>query len=244
MKKQPANFEWFCPKEDEIRSALSSDHLWNEAGSRLFNCVRVLLAHTNVEDFRTTFVGEAEAQNISTDDLIVEKKTRVADMLIGMAIEAWLKGLIVLTNNREGLGDLIQKMNELTDERSQKMGLAEEATVHQISDAMQTPEIDALFEKISKESKALILKRFESLKAHHRHNLVEMAEAVGFNPPLSDGAVWTLRYYSQMIELGRYPSVKKIRHLVGVNDAAALESGRKELFRRIHEMHDSLSASV
>lgn len=233
-----SDFTGFQLDPDANTRAKSAFDMWYAWGSSLYNCARILDAQTDITPFKTSYVGAVDAANVSDESFLQGEKTRVRDMLIGMAIEDWLKGLILAAGPKVSRA-FRQQVSELTDKRLIELGKTEEVTFEDIVDAMDSPQIQAVLNEIGAEDRAKAIERVALLR-DHKHDLVKIAAAVDFNPPLTDSHKKTLRYYSQMIELGRYPALNKPRDLVQVNRNEALDEAREELFLRIRTHCDSL----
>lgn len=233
------DFAGFTPDEEANRRALAAEDWWYKAGSALYSCSRILNDQSDLTPFKKFYVGDVESANISDDSVLQSYKDRVEDMLIGMAIEAWLKGLIIAAGP-EVSRDLQNQVQEKIDARLVEMGKSEDYSWADIDEAMQSPEISCLLEQMDEKSRLTEIERAALIANHQSHDLKRMADAVGFEPPLEDNHTKALRYYAQMIHLGRYPALNKPRDLVQVNNAEALEMARNELFKLIFSKCNSL----
>src|SRR5690242_10116718 len=92
---------------DDLENLAWDWHQWQVIASSLYNAaIRARLGpRDDDKNSRTLFFGRGEAAMVG-DEWIISSFDRVAGMLFGMAVEAWLKGLCLLANRSTPLRPL------------------------------------------------------------------------------------------------------------------------------------------
>lgn len=216
-----------------IETVLANEYLWYRRGNWLYVSA-LAIQGSDIDNQRITFVGTTSGRDLSDSELLVSERDSVAEMLIGMAIEAWLKGLIVNAHPRESRKKIREAESHRNDDE-----LPYEASFHEIMVAYDSwfkdPKVAALFGEAGALQTSENASRKKSLPTGGQaHDLRQLARIAGVLETLSEDERLVLDYYSSMIPRGRYPAIHKEHDIVAIDDLDRFDECRRKVMETIN----------
>lgn len=177
--------------EDEINVLLSLDDEWLKIGSRLFLISDGLMEQTDIQRFLDIYVGEKVSFEDDDEFTVGAQIERHASMLFAMAMEAWMKGLL-LSQEQESIWGSVK------DEYESRIQAAEDSK----SDADLESVIKEFWNTVFQEQRSII-------DRHRKHDLLQLARDCGLAQYLTSDDLDFLKHLGSAIERGRYPAAFK-----------------------------------
>lgn len=175
---------------------LSNRHAWHRLGSKLFHAAEFIRqVARDTPKIPPLVVGDVAAALIENPDEYWGDFERIPIMLHAMAVEAWLKGILVETIYKK-----IQPARQKLFERLSPT-FVEDFWAETVSEADKE-----LVDQIEKQDHGFKRDVEEALKFLIDHNLTKIAERCGLIDRLDDSERDALCLLSKMNQLGRYPA--------------------------------------
>ncbi len=177
----------------DLRRALATHFTWFHLGSKLFHAAQMTTPKDPLPSVPDVVVGGVYAADVTDPAHYWSDFERIPLMLYAMAVECWLKGIIVKKMSapvQEELKVLLGKLSPT---------FVEDYFRGQISSADE-----AIVEERAEKDKQLTADALSKLKTLSDHKLMSMAKEVGLNLDAEEKEL--LEVLSHAIMLGRYPA--------------------------------------
>lgn len=185
-RRMPGEEPRFSDKDVDF--LLSQDDEWLRIGSRLYHISDGLMDKTKLQRFQEIYVGYKVAEEEDDEFTVGAHIERQATMLFAMAMEAWMKGLLLSQEQDSSWGSVKERYWSRI-QATQNMELGSE------SPSVFGEFWDAVFEEQRK-----------VIDRHKNHDLLRLANDCGLTQYLNPDDQDFLKQLGSAIERGRYPA--------------------------------------
>ncbi len=230
MRKLPRHAHPFT-KED-LESIKASEQAWFEVGDCLYKAAMHLLPWTEVleEGGSSLHVGRPVMRMVN-DELVLAQRPAVPEMLFAMAVEAWLKGLIVMRYRREP-GRATRVLEQLVEPDSELIEIIRATHDARFQRAAKRDTV-----KRSAENRTRVAALDQ--QKNRRHDLRDIAKSAGITPRSLKTRQY-LDYLSRAVMFGRYPAPDNPGHVVVWEGVACDLTRWDEVRDLIHSKYEGL----
>lgn len=224
--------------ERDLYQWLGTPYPWFEKGSDLYEAACLLRDCMDVPERDVLYVGEPVATRCtSSEDVTQYGRTRrqiVPAMLFAMAVECWLKGLVVAAIPRQS-STLWRQLSERI-----QIPHAEDLPDDEYLDALlctlDDPAFQSLLRSVGEHSHLENTRAWKSVGPLN-HNLTRLADAAGVQLDEEDREY--LKFLTGSISVGRYPAAKSIHLCVQWESGEPVDCHRwSSLARAIHAAYE------
>lgn len=222
-----------------LQTTVGSCDLWFHVGSALYHS-SILIEECERNQFQNIVVGLPIGRDISVHRSMYPRNFAIADMLFGMALEAWFKGLRLMEEPKKSRKKQ-RDINRMLDTRAQILkDSGEGCGFETYLKILEEDEFGQEFADLQKMQKREDEQSPPKIGIKN-HNLREMAETWRLLDSTNPDIRSVLEFYSQQIVLGRYPShipkQGKYKHHF-YEDRGKLAELRTKVCQLIFEKHE------
>lgn len=200
--KEPSKREWELT-ETGVAKVLADEQMWFRKGTILYKAFELLATKQAGFALDGLYIGKQISKEVRSSPAEDQHSFEAVPLMIyGMALECWLKGLIVMKTPRTS-DDIKSKINDEIDRMLESV--PEDEFMTRLTSALDHPAVvtlsDRLKHKIDDEDRT----RKGKVKAEAGHDLERMAIVAGLVGLTPSDYRW-LKFFTEMVMLGRYPA--------------------------------------
>lgn len=194
--------------DEDKESILGSPANWFDKGSDLYETAVLVRDQLTSTHYGTTcIVGRPVWTRCgsSNEEHRLLHRESIAIMLFAMAVECWLKGLLIRSIPREQSRHWRESADRLLDEELAAGGFEESEWLAKLLEAMNKPEIESALNAQTAASRAENSDRARLVARHGGHNLRKLATSIQCAEAFREDQFEFLDLLSMAIQMGRYP---------------------------------------